>query len=581
MIDKLMNKNFIKKNKLYFFFVLLIIFSCTWNIDKAIMPYCVSDEIGYWTAAAWFNNFDWSPLMSHSKYYGWGYGVLLSIIFRISDPILRFRMAIIINTLLIILTFILLNNICNKFFSDSNKDVNIFIAGMASCYSYNIIFAHTSMSEIFLTFLFVLSIFTFIRYIEKPCLFRLLLFYIVILFEFATHLRTIVCIIAVFLTFTYMFLERNLTIKKLFIMLFCCFAIIIVVYAIKDLLVKSEYTSSYVSQRLTGNEGILSHLSIFKLAVSLEFWKQLLQSLGGKIYYLICSTAFTIIGAFFYIINNIKKHFIAKHTKQKNEENYIAVKLYIFLCFLGALAVDTICTVFPYRIDTIFYGRYVENMLPVIICMGSYWIMKVCNRKKVILLTILLFSFLGKTTLIYLHNLQIGGSIQLNVSWFSGWLTNDKLYNYFYYTVYPMFISCGLSLLFILLMRKKPKLACLIITMGWLISAETGWLNVVNPQLNRMNDIIDASRELKRMEEPYYCVIPESLSTNGEEFVDVNWLQYQIGTSTLYEITAADIVSKTNNDLHIIISPLNENYDLYTQSGEVIWSNDRFSIVEY
>ena len=139
---KLFGNGILKRNIYYYFFMILITISSIWNIDKAIMPYCVSDEIGYWTAAAWINNFDWSPVMSHSQYYGWGYGILLSFIFKIPNPILRFRMAIVINAILLNLLFIFLVKICDLLFDNNDKKLNVIMAGMATCYSYNIIFAY-------------------------------------------------------------------------------------------------------------------------------------------------------------------------------------------------------------------------------------------------------------------------------------------------------------------------------------------------------------------------------------------------------------------------------------------------------
>lgn len=576
------HKKKIMKGRVYcLFFSILIFISCVWNIDKAIMPYCVSDEIGYWTAAAWINNFDWSPLMSHSQYYGWGYGILLSLIFEIPDPVLRFRIAIVINAILLVLVFYFLCKICNLFFQDNDRNKNIFIAGMAVCYSYNIIFAHTSMCEVFLTFLFVVSIYVFMRCMEKREFIMFFIFGMLILLQFATHLRMLVCIIALFLIIIYMCCAHNIEKRNFFVLAICSFLAIIVVYFVKDLLVQSEYTSSYVSERLTGNEGVGQHLSVFRSSASPEFWYELFFSLEGKIFYLLCSTLFMIIGALIYVIGGIKHYYICKRVKTEvNADIYLPVKIYVCLCFLGALAVDAIYAKRPERIDGLLYGRYVENMLPVMICMGCYWVTKKCNNKKLFLVILFLFPFLGKITLLYLNNSGIKTSIPLNVGWFSGWITQDRLNDYFYYTVYPLIISCCLTVVFILLSRINVKLACTLVAISWIVSAENGWLNVVTPQLDRINEVIDAAYELKQFSEPYLCVIPESLMTDTEEFVDVSWLQYQVGTSTLYEIGMDGLANRTT-DLCVIISKKDKNYDFYVERGIVLWSNNRFSIVQY
>lgn len=578
---KLFGNGILKRNIYYYFFMILITISSIWNIDKAIMPYCVSDEIGYWTAAAWINNFDWSPVMSHSQYYGWGYGILLSFIFKIPNPILRFRMAIVINAILLNLLFIFLVKICDLLFDNNDKKLNVIMAGMATCYSYNIIFAHTSMCEVFLTFLYVLSIYIFMKFVENPNRIHFFAFGILLILQLATHLRMLVCIIALIITITGMCCVQKIDIKRYLAFILLCSLVIIVVYFVKDLLVQSEYTSVYVSERLTGNEGVANHLSVFRSALDLEFWYELIYSLEGKIYYLLCSTLFMMPCALIYVADDIKQYFVSKYSENRTKKNvYLLIKIYICLCFLGALAVDTIYAMKPNRIDSLLYGRYVENMLPVIICMGCYWFIKRCDHKKFFLIVLILLPFMGKKTLLYLDNLKVSTSIPLNIGWFSGWITQDRMNDYFYYTLYPLFISLCMIVIFILLSSVNVKSACVWITICWIISAENGWLNVVTPQLDRMNEVIEASCELKQEGGPFYCVIPESLMTDSEEFVDVNWLQYQIGTDTLYEINIEEF-RNSEKDLHIIVNKKNKNYDLYVDNGSIIWSNSRFSIIQH
>ncbi len=578
---KTIAKKLLRENVYYIFFVVLIFVSCVWNLNSAVMPYCVSDEIGYWTAAAWINGVDWSPLMSHSQYYGWGYGILLSVIFGILDPISRFRLAIIINAILLIFVFFFLNKICNLLLKDNDKKINIFISGMATCYSYNILFAHTNMCEVFLTFLFVLNIYIFLKILERPKQFRILCLGILILLQFATHLRTLVCIIALCIVIVFMYFNRQINKKITFEIFFLCFGAIVVVYYVKTILIECEYTSSYVVERLTANEGsnVLSRISGM---FSVGFWHEFIYSLEGKLFYLLCSTSFFIIGALGYLFDSVKQYLASKNLiLEAKEDIYLPVKIYICLCFLGALAVDTIYTLYSsksVRLDAFFYGRYVENVLPILICMGCHWIIKKGNDKRIFLCMIFLFSFFGNVSLLYVSRFEIKTSIPLNIAWFSGWLTQDKLSDCFYYTIYPLLLSSCLAIGFNIVSRRNIKIACIIITISWIISAEKGWMNVIKPQFDRMSDIINTACELKRYEEPYLCVIPESLTTDVEEFVDVSWLQYQLGASTLHEINA-DELERRKEDICIIVNKKNRNYNFFIEDGIIVWSNSRFSVI--
>lgn len=566
-----------KENILILFFSVLIIVSSLVNIDKAIMPYCVSDEIGYWTAAAWINQVDWSPLMSHSQYYGWGYGVLLALVFNISNSVTRFKVAIVINACLLVCMFGILVKICNSFWIH-NKVRNIFIAGMSTLYSYNLIFAHTNMCENFLALLFLFNIYAFMRFVKKPNWINFGIFTLVLLFEQATHLRSIVCVIALFLVLAYMLWEKKIHIKWVILFLGAVFVVLLIVYFVKDLLVADQYTSVKVLERLTGNEGVVSHLSVFRKAYSFEFWKELVISLIGILFYLICSTAYCIVAFINSMIVEVKSYYINCRTKVNNIDSNYFGKIYICLCFLGALAVDVINSMYPSRIDVLFYGRYVEYVLPIVICIGAKWLIENCENKKIIpIVAISMFSF-AKILLIYLNKSQVKSSVILNVGWFSGWITKERINDYSYYTLYPALISFCIIIIFILFCKiKKVELACLVVAICWIVSAERGWINTVEPELKRMNEVIETSVEAKKMEGKLYCVIPINLSAQIEEFVDVSWLQYQMGKTTLYEIDVNDLDKVASHDA-VIVWNRDKEYVIYKDKGDMIWNNSRFSI---
>ena len=130
------------------------------------------------------------------------------------------------------------------------------------------------------------------KFVENPNRIHFFAFGILLILQLATHLRMLVCIIALIITITGMCCVQKIDIKRYLAFILLCSLVIIVVYFVKDLLVQSEYTSVYVSERLTGNEGVANHLSVFRSALDLEFWYELIYSLEGKIYYLLCSTLF-------------------------------------------------------------------------------------------------------------------------------------------------------------------------------------------------------------------------------------------------------------------------------------------------
>ena len=105
-------KQKILKNKILIIFLslLILVISCL-NLNKLYGAIVVPDEIGYWATGYFFNGTNWNRIMGTSSYYGWGYGIILSLILKVvSNPIWAYRSAIFLNGVFLVLIFIKIQN---------------------------------------------------------------------------------------------------------------------------------------------------------------------------------------------------------------------------------------------------------------------------------------------------------------------------------------------------------------------------------------------------------------------------------------------------------------------------------------
>ena len=95
------------------FVVVFIVFSlvclCMYGLHRIYGFSLFPDEFGYWASAAKVLGYDFSEVASIGSYYSFGYSlILLPILHLLSDSVLAYRCAVVVNLLLQILSFFIL-----------------------------------------------------------------------------------------------------------------------------------------------------------------------------------------------------------------------------------------------------------------------------------------------------------------------------------------------------------------------------------------------------------------------------------------------------------------------------------------
>lgn len=365
---------YVKENAFLLLGILVAICFCLYGLMGIYGFTAYPDEFGYWAPAARILGYDWSQITSLGSYYSYGYSVLLvPFLYFFDSSILAYRAAVILNLVFQCSSFPLIYCILKRLFSGISKNERAIITSIAVLYPAWIFYTQTTMTESLINFLVVLSIFLFMRFMEKPNVLRGILFGVTLLYSYFVHMRCIGMVAAGFITLLiWAFGKRKHAISKKYILVIILIPIMFAAsFIIKDKVVEVLYhgTSKEV---LSWNDysGILYRLSKF---LSINGILNFLKDICGKLLYL----GFATMGIGYFGLWGLSKKslgFIRKF-KKKNAEAKDYLFLYIFfLVFLqfmvallylnGASAVDND------RLDIFLHGRYIDIILPILFAVG-------------------------------------------------------------------------------------------------------------------------------------------------------------------------------------------------------------------
>lgn len=173
-----------------------------------------ADEVCTIANAAFFAGYDWSSYMSQKMYYNFGYTMLLVPVYKIfSDPVVIYRVMLVITALLHSLTTLVAYIVLRKYFSTS-KRMSGAIALVSTCNTLGLFFDSFVYNELplamvmWLTLLILLELVN-AKGIKKLMLSSLLAF--VVAYSYILHSRCLILFVTLGMVFLlYMFIYRKL-----------------------------------------------------------------------------------------------------------------------------------------------------------------------------------------------------------------------------------------------------------------------------------------------------------------------------------------------------------------------------------
>lgn len=529
--------------------------------DIVICP----DEMGYWTLGAWINHIDWSDVMSYSPYYGWGYGLLLSCLFSLHDPVKMYWGAELINLLLLNITFLLLVKICYKLHLATKEGNVLFIVpALILIYPSNILYVHTCLSEILILCLYTLSIVLLIYFLEKPSVFKLFLLEIVVVYSISVHYRSFVIAGVLTLLLFGMCIEKKIPVKYLIFWSVILFVGIQGVLAVKGKLIEAEYIKIGVDYNET-NDNLMGWIVLIKEV----FQKKTIQSIFAKFFYGFCAS----FGMLYLGIYCVFK----KCIEIKSEEKYIWY--FLEMSSMSMIVLTGIITINNERLDAALYGRYFENYIQILILIGM---MSLANKIKItyqhgllIYLAFAIIFLLSRELIMSKNELDI---LEVQISGVSGYFGGNHFSKRVFYTDYIfVFASMMVAVLFILYKMNKAKMIYGILAILWLSIGYRCWNGNICKDSVRFDAVREAAKTIKQYDEYQFWYLVDE-GARWTSYYDMYNLQFDMQETSLHTITLNEIDSLDVDDILVVHKVHPYSTQLINDRG-VLWENDRICLL--
>lgn len=558
--------NVVNKKRIWVFSLVLVIIH-SFGLTKRYVPW-FTDEIGYWASAALMKGYNWREVMSTGGYYGYGYGIVLSLIINISNIHIRFHCAQFINVVLVVVTYILLVRIICKIFAESTES----ICFVCMCYPYIQVYTHLSMAEIALTCIYVISVYALLRFNEERSIKWSIVIGICVFVMFSIHLRSLVALLGLLIILLVTLISEKNKKNKINVLVGVLISIIAlaVVWKIKDYVVESLYTvitsGNQKLEQNKGNSSFSSYIWMLSNIFKLDFWKLIFKSFEGKFFYsMVASFTLTFISSIW-----ILKSLFNSSTIQK------PVLLYIFFSYWGEVALTIISMFNVGRFDNLMYGRYSEAFILPILCIGTYLL---CNGKykiKDCMINIILMLLLSIDMFQFIQNNEFKPSLDMAMCSVSGWnITNISDIEVFY-VLGVVSIITGVTILLCVMGKRTRKGTLVVLVLIWFIVGQNCLKNNVYNgywTADKLEETTIAIDNQNKNEKIYYLLPEETNDMGSAAWRDMLFLQYMLVDKIIYVVDESEISKVKENEMLLIEKNIS-GYEQYVDKDKVIHENE-------
>lgn len=350
--------------------LLLLIYIC--NIPKTPTLFELPDETGYLWNAAWFLGIDWDDL-GKSVFYGYGYSIFLIPLFRLCNSgIALIKGAYIINIFFVMGMYIvfskLLKNIWGRY------SICIPMISAISCMTpYLFTHAYKVLCENCLSFFCSLLILLFYKSIDTGKIRYYLFLAAVAAFIPFIHTRGIVCsgICTAFIILDFL-IKKKVNRSQILAIIAGCGLFLVFFF------IKKQNIEFRDALRVSGGYGTDNTNIITVSWLKKRFWNffdsgllNYLCCFISRFFYVICSTG----GVVLFSISHIRfimdhiRLFVRHNNDMQSKKTYIddLTILVIMVNILGAIIASVFNSI-GYNFQYVYYGRYYEHMIPIMLC---------------------------------------------------------------------------------------------------------------------------------------------------------------------------------------------------------------------
>lgn len=366
---------------LLFAFIIFGIFG--YGIGKIYGMSIYPDEFGYWANAAQTAGYDWREVVSLGPYYSYGYSILLFPILKFSrDGVTAYRTAVSVNALMQAGAPFLAWGIYRRLFPEIAEECCLMAAGMTALYPVWSFYSQMTLTESMLCFLYLLGCYFFVRCLENGSAAMLCATAILFIYMYMVHMRTIGIMAAFLITLLIMAWQRQEKSGKAAGILLLAGGGIALTALGKRYVSESVYVMSDAESLAVGEYG-----SKLRLLIEILTGKRTVSFLfgcAGKLYYLLMTSFGMLIPAVLCLARWLKKMITSVRRKERPAWQTFFI-LFVTLSILGQFAVTALYMSGNGRLDLVFYGRYNEYLIPLMIGMGALELLQRGNLKKLCL----------------------------------------------------------------------------------------------------------------------------------------------------------------------------------------------------
>ena len=344
----------------------LVVIYC-FNVYKLNMINIIGDEFGYWAAGSFFAGLDWTDVASYNSYYSYGYSFWLALIIKLVDsPLVAYKVAIALNSLFVLFTFLILVKISHKWIFVTHKKSGILASFAVMLFSGIFFSAQTTQCEAVFNLFFVVEVYLLLTYFTQPKWYTMISLALVTIYLYTIHQRALVIIVAAVVT---LILYTNLISKK------WCHILLGVLIMLGAFFLSSKVKEILLEGLYLGGKAVYSNnysgqIGKIEMLLSLEGIKTFLAGVLGKLFYLGAST----FGLFYLGMYSLAQKVvfsISSYRKKKSTNNIDTFSaIFLLLTIIGAMVIATVQLLDNKRIDTLIYGRYTEYLIPIICIYG-------------------------------------------------------------------------------------------------------------------------------------------------------------------------------------------------------------------
>lgn len=566
------------------YYILTFIISILYRMTHIAGEYqmrLVQDDIGMLSGTAYFAGYDWSSVTATTRYYGIGYYVLFTPLFRfIDNPMLLWFVIISLNIVLISLTCVLVYHIGIKYLNMEQGFITVMISVISS---FVIISFRTMSQEPVLFFLTWLMTFLLIKiFASKYRTFIYIVMLLVMSYAYLIHSRAAVFWIGAFgICFMYSIKKRCVQ-KKIKILLIALVSMGIVYIAagfLKDAIIQLIWGSSgnIANSEIPIDSNIFSLFSFKGLLVCIDMF------VANTVTTSIRLSGLNIVALIIFLMS-IFMNWEKIEYRHGIEFRKIIILLFSFICFLvGMIGVSVLWgegVVSSYFTDDVSYSykgfsyyRYYATFLGPSIFVALNECINNDRFKKMIKMPVLCVqaSLCIYFYTIILKNISASeyvNSVPLEYVKFNGDgmdVINFRL---------SLFLSFGMLLIWLIVHNRKTRMistfACLAIAViPYLKNIETGIL--ARPQLNTL---ADGGYNLMKELEQQNC-LPDKIYCDSA----TRSYRYQFQIKK-YPIIIGYPAENENAVFFTGDNRQNENIDenykcIQIDANEYIWTNDK------